>query len=89
MSETNIDEVKKQLNEIIAAYEKPVRGKFAALMPFKKEIFTLKERGATAAEIMAIMTKCKVTVSKDTVQRFLHDMKPKKRNRVASKAPTK
>ena len=80
MSEVNIDEVKKKLNTIIAGYEKPMRGKFAALMPFKTEIFKLKAKGATAIEIRDIMDEAKVTVSKDTMQRFLHDMKPQKRN---------
>lgn len=87
MNETNIDEVKKQLNEIIATYKKPIRGKFAVLMPFKKEILTLKARGATAVEITGIMEKCKVKVSKDTVQRFLHAMKPQKRASHSASAP--
>lgn len=89
MNEVNIDEVNTQLDEIIAKYQKPIRGKFAALMPFKKRILALKEKGATAEEITGFMTKCKLTVSKDTMQRFLHDMRPKRRNSAASKPATK
>lgn len=79
MNEIDMDEVKQQLQEFTQAYQRPLRGKFAVLMPLKDEIVELDRRGAASGEISAILAQFKITVSKDTVSRFLREESRKER----------
>lgn len=75
MAEINITEAKAQLREIVKKYQKPMRGKLGLLSPLKAELLELRKKGASIAEITGYLAECKITVSKDTVQRFLHAAK--------------
>lgn len=79
MAEIDIAQAKAQLREIAKKYEKPIKGKLALLSPLKDELLTLRKKGASVAEITGHLAECKITVSKDTVQRFLRTLKPAKR----------
>ena len=74
-----MDAVKEQLRSLAADYERPLRGKFAVLMPLREEIIELERKGASTGEIAAMLAQCQVAVSKDTVGRFLR-MEKKERS---------
>ena len=81
MDEKTIAEAKEKLREIAKNYRKPLHGKLALLTPLKDELLILRKKGASIAEIAGHLAECKITVSKDTVQRFLRAAKqprPKK-----------
>ena len=67
----NISAVKQQLEKITADYQPPARGKLRVLFPFKQEIYSLRDKGATPAEIAALLAQFEIVVSKDTVARFI------------------
>ncbi len=79
MKPTNIESAKQQLQSIVASFERPARGKLALLLPLREEILELDKRGAVSADIAAILAQCQITVSKDTVARFLRTEKQKDR----------
>jgi hypothetical protein len=79
MTQLNMDAVKEQLRSLAADYERPLRGKFALLMPLREEIIQLERKGASTGEIAALLAQCQVAVSKDTVGRFLR-MEKKERS---------
>jgi hypothetical protein len=67
MNQSNINPVKEQLRLLIEAYQRPLRGKLATLAPLRDEIFALHKKGASSAEIAALLAQCQVTISKDAV----------------------
>lgn len=69
--EINIGNIKTALGKIITEFQPPVRGKLRVLIPFKPEIFALREKGATPAEIAALLAQFEIIVSKDSVARFI------------------
>jgi len=71
MTELNMDAVKEQLRSLVDSYERPLRGKFAVLMPLRDEIIELEKKGASTGEIASMLAQSQVSVSKDTVGRFL------------------
>lgn len=71
MNQSSITAAKEQLRLLIEAYQRPLRGKLATLAPLRDEIFALHKKGASSAEIAALLAQCQVTVSKDAVARFL------------------
>lgn len=75
MAEINITEAKAKLREIAKSYHRPLHGKLALLAPLKDELLALRKKGASIAEIAGHLAECKITVSKDTVQRFLRAAK--------------
>ena len=88
MTQLNMDAVKEQLRSLAADYERPLRGKFAVLMPLREEIIELERKGASTGEIAAMLAQCQVTVSKDTVGRFLRQESKAGRNGHAKKTGT-
>ena len=86
MDQINIGEVKAQLREIAKAYQRPLHGKLALLEPYKEELLDLDTKGASTAEISTFLAQCKLTVSKDSVQRFLRIAKQKERSSRSKKA---
>lgn len=85
MTQLNMDAVKEQLRSLAADYERPLRGKFAVLMPLRAEIIELERKGASTGEIAAMLAQCQITVSKDTVGRFLRQESKAGRNSHAKK----
>jgi hypothetical protein len=81
MNQSNINAVKEQLRLLIEAYQRPLRGKLATLAPLRDEIFALHKKGASSAEIAALLAQCQVTISKDAVARFLRVEAARERNR--------
>ena len=75
MADINIIEAKAKLREIAKNYKRPLHGKLALLAPLKDELLELRKKGASIAEIAGHLAECKITVSKDTVQRFLRAAK--------------
>jgi len=71
MTPINIEEIKQQLGEFAKSYQRPLRGKTAVLSPLRDELLTLDAKGATSGEIAATLSQYQITVSKDTVARFL------------------
>jgi hypothetical protein len=71
MTPINIEEIKQQLGEFAKSYQRPLRGKTAVLSPLRDELLTLDAKGATSGEIAAALSQFQITVSKDTVARFL------------------
>lgn len=88
MTQLNMDAVKEQLRSLAADYERPLRGKFAVLMPLREEIIELERKGASTGEIAAMLAQCQITVSKDTVGRFLRQESKAGRNGHAKKTGT-
>jgi hypothetical protein len=66
-----MDAVKEQFSSLVDSYERPLRGKFAVLVPLRDGIIKLENKGASTGEIVSMLAQCQVTVSKDTVGRFL------------------
>ncbi len=87
MNEININAVKKQLQEFTRSYQRRPRGKFAVLTPLREEILELTRRGATTAEIASILAQYQITVSKDTIGRFLRE-EAKRERTIRAKKPT-
>jgi len=79
MNDTDVNAAKQQLRRLTDAYRRPLRGKFAELMPLRQEIIELDGKGASGGEIAAMLAQCQVAVSKDTVGRFLR-MEKKERS---------
>jgi len=88
MSDTDMNAAKQQLRSLTDAYQRPLRGKFAVLMPLRQEIIELDRKGASGGEIAAMLAQCQVTVSKDTVGRFLRQESKAGRNGHAKKTGT-
>ncbi len=70
-TEINIGNIKAALGKIITDFQPPVRGKLRVLIPFKPEIYALRDKGATPAEIAALLAQFEIIVSKDSVARFI------------------
>ena len=85
MNEININAVKEQLRQFTRAYQRPLRGKFALLMPLRDEIMELERKGAVSGEIATILAQYQITASKDTVARFLREEARKERGSRAKK----
>jgi hypothetical protein len=51
----------------------------------REEIIELDKKGATSAEIAALLAQCQITLSKDTVARFLRTEAAKERRPRAKK----
>jgi|DewCreStandDraft_4_1066084.scaffolds.fasta_scaffold01423_39 IS30 family transposase len=85
MNQSNINPVKEQLRLLIETYQRPLRGKLATLAPLRDEIFALHKKGASSAEIAALLAQCQVTISKDAVARFLRVEAARERNSRAKK----
>lgn len=88
MNEININAVKEQLHQFAQNYQRPLRGKFAVLMPLKDEVLELARKGAASGEIASVLAQYQITVSKDTVSRFLRQEGRKERNSRAKKTGT-
>jgi hypothetical protein len=71
MNQINIEEIKQQLGEFAKSYQRPLRGKTAVLSPLRDELLELDAKGATSGEIASKLAQYQITVSKDTVARFL------------------
>ena len=71
MSQNNVSAAKEQLRSLVTSYSRPLRGKLALLAALREEIIELDKKGATSAEIAALLAQCQITLSKDTVARFL------------------
>jgi len=85
MNEININAVKAQLHQFTQTYQRPLRGKLAVLAPLRDEIIELSRKGAASGEIASILAQYQVTVSKDTVARFLREETRKERTHRAKK----
>jgi hypothetical protein len=85
MNDTDVNAAKQQLRRLTDAYQRPLRGKFAELMPLRQEIIELDGKGASGGEIAALLAQCQITVSKDTVGRFLRQESKAGRNSHAKK----
>jgi len=81
MNPINIEEIKQQLGEFAKAYQRPLHGKFAILSPLRDELLELDAKGASSADIAAILSQYQITVSKDTVARFLRIEKQNERKK--------
>jgi hypothetical protein len=84
MNPINIEEAKQQLGEFVKAYQRPLRGKTAVLSPLRDELMALDAKGATSGEIAAVLSQFQITVSKDTVARFLRIEKRNERKKPAT-----
>jgi hypothetical protein len=71
MNEINANAAKEQLRSLVKSYSRPLRGKLALLAALREEIIELDGKGATSAEIAAMLAQCQIKLSKDTVARFL------------------
>jgi hypothetical protein len=89
MNPINIEEIKQQLGEFAKAYQRPLRGKTAILSPLRDELLTLDAKGATSGEIAVRLSQYQITVSKDTVARFLRIEKQKDRKKPAAASARK
>ena len=85
MSRNNVSAVKEQLRSLVKSYSRPLRGKLALLAALREEIIELDKKGATSAEIAALLAQCQITLSKDTVARFLRTEAAKERRPRAKK----
>lgn len=88
MNESNINAVKEQLHQFTQTYQRPLRGKLAVLMPLRDEVLELARKGAASGEIASILAQYQITVSKDTVSRFLRQETKKERTPRAKKNGT-
>ena len=86
MNEININAVKQQLRQFTDTYQRPLRGKLAVLMPLRDEVLELARKGAASGEIASVLAQYQVTVSKDTVGRFLRQETKKERTPRAKKS---
>lgn len=86
MNQINLDAAKQQFRQLARTYERPLRGKLALLAPLRDELIELDRKGATGAEIAAMLAQLQITVSKDTVCRFLRTEAAKERTTRARKA---
>ena len=86
MNQIDMNAVKHQLREFTQTYQRPLRGKFAVLFPLREEIVELSRKGAASGEIASILAQYQITVSKDTVARFLREEARKERGSRAKKA---
>ena len=84
MNPINIEDTKQKLGEFVKSYQRPLHGKFAILSPLRDELIELDAKGASSAEIAAILAQYQVTVSKDTVARFLRIEKQNERKKPAT-----
>jgi len=55
------------------------------LAQLREEILELRKKGATSGEIAALLAQCQITISKDTVARFLRMEAAKERSNRAKK----
>jgi IS30 family transposase len=85
MSQNNVNAAKEQLRSLVTSYSRPLRGKLALLAALREEIIELDKKGATSAEIAALLAQCQITLSKDTVARFLRTEAAKERRPRAKK----
>jgi len=85
MSQNNVSAAKEQLRSLVKSYSRPLRGKLALLAALREEIIELDKKGATSAEIAALLAQCQITLSKDTVARFLRTEAAKERRPRAKK----
>jgi len=81
MNPINIEDTKQQLGEFVKSYQRPLHGKFAILSPLRDELIELDAKGAKSADIAAILAQFQITVSKDTVARFLRIEKQNERKK--------
>jgi hypothetical protein len=81
MNPINIEETKQQLGEFAKSYQRPLRGKTAILSPLRDELLELDAKGATSGEIASALSQFQITVSKDTVARFLRIEKQNERKK--------
>ena len=81
MNPINIEETKQKLGEFVKSYQRPLHGKFAILSPLRDELIELDAKGASSADIAAILAQYQITVSKDTVARFLRIEKQNERKK--------
>jgi hypothetical protein len=91
MEHINTNAAKEQLRSLIQNYSRPLRGKLGVLAQLRDEILELSKKGATSAEITALLAQCQINVSKDSVARFLRMEAAKERSSRAKKtaaAPT-
>ena len=80
MNQINIEAARQQFRQLARAYERPLRGKLALLAPLRDELLELERKGATGAEIAAMLAQLQITVTKDTVGRFLRTEAAKERS---------
>jgi hypothetical protein len=81
MNPINIEDTKQKLGEFVKSYQRPLHGKFAILSPLRDELIELDAKGASSADIAAILAQYQITVSKDTVARFLRIEKQNERKK--------
>jgi hypothetical protein len=86
MNQSNLDAARQQLRQCIKTYQRPLRGKLALLAPLRDELIELDRKGATGAEIAAMLAQSQIAVSKDTVCRFLRAETARERSARARKA---
>ena len=86
MNESNISAAKEQLRLLANNYVRPLHGKMAVLAQLRDELIELERKGASNAEISALLAQCQITVSKDLVARFLRLEAAKERKARAKKA---
>ena len=82
MNPINIEETKSRLGEFAKSYQRPLRGKTAILSPLRDELLELDAKGATSGEIASALSQFQITVSKDTVARFLRIEKQNDRKKI-------
>lgn len=79
---------KEQFRLLVKNYARPVRGKLALLAPLREELLELDRKGATTGEIAGLLAQCQITVSKDSVARFLRTEAAKRPKKNAAPPPT-
>lgn len=79
---------KEQLRLLVKNYARPVRGKLALLAPLREELLELDRKGATTGEIAGLLAQCQITVSKDSIARFLRMESAKRPKKNAAPPPT-
>lgn len=87
MNTINIEETKSRLGDYVKSYQRPLRGKFAVLSPLREELLALDAKGATSGEIASALAQFQITVSKDTVARFLRIEKQNERKKSVPSLP--
>jgi septum formation topological specificity factor MinE len=88
MEHINTNAAKEQLRSLIQNYSRPLRGKLGVLAQLREEILELSKKGATSAEIAAMLAQCQVNLSKDSVARFLRMEAAKERSTRTKKTAT-
>lgn len=83
----NEDEVRDALDEAAKNYKPPTKPRFTTLMPFKKQVESLRTHKASYRTIAKLLERYAVQTTRETVRRFYRDivegLPPKQQQRKA------